>query len=971
MRIRRKGLFLLGGLIAFAVAIFAIVNINVLNEEASADTGQVTYYSPVTDGVSTVGDFVINDNIEAWCIEHDKETPYITISVSTLSGYPKHITSSSPENDQLLYKILYYGSMNGYGDVPISLAASYVYTGGRNPVAIYNNNLALYNLAQSSPLPSGEKILNLWTTGLAGYQTLASFENRAIPTTSVTVRKIWSDSNNADGIRPTRIAIQLLRNGTVIDTHNVTGTGNTWTYTWSNLPTRSENGNTNYTYTVNEANVPSGYTKSQNGFTITNTHESTTTATVTKVWDDQNNADRKRPSSITVSLRRDGVHYQNVTVTGTGNTWTATVNGLPRTDGAGHTYAYTFAEPNPPAGYTASVATNGLTITNRYRATTATSVTKVWVDNNNSHNTRPASIQVQLLRNGTSVKTVTLTGGATAGSWTHTEQNLAKYDDAGNTYTYTWRETTQLNNYSMSQSGNTITNTFTNRMNLTVTKTWSDNANAYNTRPGSIQVDLLRNNSVFRTITVTSANGWSATVNDLPIYDDNDVAYSYAWKEHAVTSYVTTVNGNNIINTLSGKTQISMSKVWVDNNNAYNTRPTSVVFSILRNNTEIMTKTLSGSGNTWTATVDDLDKYDANGVEYVYSVAEKTALPAYSSSKTGNTITNTLTGQTSLSGTKTWKDNSNTYGTRPASLELKLFKLLDGTSNKTQVTGVTPTWTKSGNVWNYAFNNLPLYENGVRVEYSVEEVMPAKYVGVQDGSNFVNTVSEKISISGTKTWIYNGAPDRARPTSVNVTLLQNGVEFKTHSVSAPAVDDSDDGSESEERPDTAVWEFTFVNLPKYDDDGVAYAYAIEEEDVTHYKSEITATDLVNTYDPELIKIRVDKIWLNDNEEDRPGEIEVELIRDDEVIDEIELNKDEGWSYEWEGMDPNYDYTVREKFDIPGYYPGVTKGDVEHGFTIENKKIPKNPKTLDMISAAGLIMAGSVAAGAIVLARKRR
>jgi hypothetical protein len=71
------------------------------------------------------------------------------------------------------------------------------------------------------------------------------------------------------------------------------------------------------------------------------------------------------------------------------------------------------------------------------------------------------------------------------------------------------------------------------------------------------------------------------------------------------------------------------------------------------------------------------------------------------------------------------------------------------------------------------------------------------------------------------------------------------------------------------------------------------------------------------------------------------------------------------------MDPNYDYTVEESYQIPGYYPVVTVGDVENGFTIENRKIPKNPKTLDNIGAAGVILGASIAAGAVIISRKRR
>ena len=36
-----------------------------------------------------------------------------------------------------------------------------------------------------------------------------------------------------------------------------------------------------------------------------------------------------------------------------------------------------------------------------------------------------------------------------------------------------------------------------------------------------------------------------------------------------------------------------------------------------------------------------------------------------------------------------------------------------------------------------------------------------------------------------------------------------------------------------------------------------------------------------------------------HESGRPGKIEVELLRDGEVIDEVELNNETGWEYDWE------------------------------------------------------------------------
>ena len=67
-----------------------------------------------------------------------------------------------------------------------------------------------------------------------------------------------------------------------------------------------------------------------------------------------------------------------------------------------------------------------------------------------------------------------------------------------------------------------------------------------------------------------------------------------------------------------------------------------------------------------------------------------------------NNIQNTLVGNTTIAGNKVWKDNSNTYLTRPESIIVNLYKN-NGTNlveSKTVSAGL------DGN-WNFIFDNLP------------------------------------------------------------------------------------------------------------------------------------------------------------------------------------------------------------------------------------------------------------------------
>jgi hypothetical protein len=147
-----------------------------------------------------------------------------------------------------------------------------------------------------------------------------TFTNTLGGTTSVTVTKVWSDYNNADNTRPGSITVRLLRNNATYDDHTLTGTGNTWSYTWNNLPLYDANG-VRYTYTVAEPTVPNGYTRSQSGNTITNTYHATTSASVTKNWVDWSNKNNTRPTNVSIDLMRNNAKLKTVTFTGTGNSW--------------------------------------------------------------------------------------------------------------------------------------------------------------------------------------------------------------------------------------------------------------------------------------------------------------------------------------------------------------------------------------------------------------------------------------------------------------------------------------------------------------------------------------------------------------------------------------------------------------------------------------------------------------------------
>ncbi|MEH6892496.1 Cna B-type domain-containing protein, partial [Bacillus sp. JJ864] len=95
--------------------------------------------------------------------------------------------------------------------------------------------------------------------------------------------KTWKDNNTTD--RPATIKVDLLQNGQVVDTKEVTVATN-WKYTFDNLQAYDANG-VAYKYEVKEQPV-AGYQSEVKGYDITNTKVGQTKVEGTKTWKDNN-----------------------------------------------------------------------------------------------------------------------------------------------------------------------------------------------------------------------------------------------------------------------------------------------------------------------------------------------------------------------------------------------------------------------------------------------------------------------------------------------------------------------------------------------------------------------------------------------------------------------------------------------------------------------------------------------------------
>ncbi|MBC8614455.1 Cna B-type domain-containing protein [Blautia faecis] len=742
-----------------------------------------------------------------------------------------------------------------------------------------NGTVISYSWSEGS-MPEGYSLEGSVTSG-----TVTTLTNKYAPEeTSVSVRKVWTDSDNQDGIRPDSITVQLKADGKESGEPVELNEANNWTHTWNGLAKKASG--TEIEYSVDEVSVPGGYTKTvtanenKTEYTITNTHETEKTeATVKKVWNDSNNQDGTRPVELTVNLMNGNAVVDTVTLK-EANDWSATVGNLEKKAG-GKDIEYTWTEGSMPEGYKLTdTRKNGTvtTLTNTY-APEKVSITgtKTWNDANNQDGKRPTSIKISLFANGNVVKSLDVTA---ATNWTYSFTDLPKYE-AGTEIKYTVGEEA-VADYETKVEGYNITNTHKPAtLDITGTKTWNDSNNQDGKRPKSITVNLLANGIITDTKTVTADDNWTYSFTDLPKYA-NGQEITYTVSELTVPGYTTTIDDNyNITNSYTpGETSASVTKIWDDADNQDGIRPESITVALLANGTPTNKTVTLTAANNWTQTITGLpEKADGEYITYTWTevnVPEGYSLTGTSKNETVTTLTNTHTPElTSITGTKTWKDADNQDGKRPESITVNLFA--DGTKLKSQSVSADA----DGN-WSYSFTDLPKYANGQEITYTVTEDAVDGYTTESDGYNFINTHQpETTEITGTKTWNDANNQDGKRPESITVILLANGTEKTRQAVTAD---------------EAGNWTYTFKDLPKYAN-GQEITYTVAEEEVTDYTTTYDGSNITNSYTPGKTSATVTKIWNDAENQDgkRPESITVSLLADGkETGKTVTLSVENNW-----------------------------------------------------------------------------
>ncbi len=186
---------------------------------------------------------------------------------------------------------------------------------------------------------------------------------------------------------------------------------------------------------------------------------------------------------------------------------------------------------------------------------------------------------------------------------------------------------------------------------------------------------------------------------------------------------------------------------------------------------------------------------------------------------------------------------------------------------------------------------------------------------VETGFTFTNTITGKVSVPVTKTWIGPATE------SVTVELL------------------ADDSKIDEVVLNEANgWQHTFVDLEQYSN-GIEIVYTIQEVSIDGYSTEITGDQsgyMITNTNTETIEIPVVKQWVGP----AADSVTMQLLADGEVIEEIVLSVDNSWKHTFAEL-LKYDsvdgheivYDVQE-VPVQGYEQGRS-GSAETGFTFTN------------------------------------
>ena len=657
------------------------------------------------------------------------------------------------------------------------------------------------------------------------------------------VTKLWSDGDNVENLRPSKVWVQLRQNGADygepvgIEANNL----GRWEYTWFDLPATDDNGE-DYIYTAVEltpeealeagkiteqeaaalteqmANYTTLYREVTGGMEITNRLRDETTLIIHKDWNDQNNINYLRPGSVQVYLWRvtDDDTTTKVCVgpkSASDNTieekfvdtpiiltakdgWQAEFTGLVKVDGD-HTYTYYLTE-DPVDGYKTSYdityEDGGMANTDYIIRFTndldEVRATKTWADGVDTSKIESITYAISRSIDGhedvefNALDTSTVRIAKTAGS---ASANLTEvlYSENNNSWGYTWQNLNASGSVSYTPEGESEV--------VTV--------------DGDYQYAVEEKGFVYdgKTFKVEFSDG-GYTVKEVNTATSQETI-SHEWHVSR--------EGNAFTNT--PKVTITGTKNW-HTAYAHTAYPTLKLMRYTTDDTTPVTVGCSnedstvydpngvnylqpvwtGSGNTLTYTYSDLPKYNAQGQEYIYTVQE-VRFTVVDEMNTPDDPADDVT----YTYTVTYKEGT--------------YTATGAVVNQTPTDGNSGTNANTGTDGNGPANG------------ESSSVVP-DFVVTSDGYDITN--DEYVDIPVSKIWRkQTGGDTLTWPEDTSVTLELIRKSKDSTDASDETVYDSNNAPmqvtlTSEHQTDR------FVHLPLYNGNGAEYTYSLKEVSVT-------------------------------------------------------------------------------------------------------------------------------------------
>ena len=529
---------------------------------------------------------------------------------------------------------------------------------------------------------------------------------------------------------------------------------------------------------------------------------------------------------------------------------------------------------------------------------------------------RPETLTLVLYRNSE----VYNSQSVDSSNWSYTWNDLDEYDENGAKYEYTVDEDGTLEYYTKEQTGTidnnyTVTNTMA-KTEVKVTKNWIDD-NVADYRPDHIKVYLYKNGGTepFKSADIKASNNWEYTFEDLP-KQSNGQDITYTVKElvpdnYAQTSNDCTKNGDKFECTITNQVLDSLTKTypvkktWNDENNRDGLRSEIAVTltgTITGTDYKETYTTKLNENNNWTDIFTEIPVFhDGKLISYQVEESdisfEEPHKYGYDTEYNYNYSVDNVSGceitnshepeRIKISGTKTWDDFDDEDDIRPDSITINLYAGGETPISSTEVTPVNGEWS-------FEFTNLYKFENGQKINYTIEEVVPEGYTRQintdEEGVNVevINTHMPTVTFNIHKNWNDLEDNDGKRPGSITVRLLRNNSEIDSTTITGPE------------------WNAVFADLPKYDSNKEEYDYTIVEDPVEYYAETPTIeydennnVNITNSHELEKLEdIVVRKTWKDDNNKNgnRPSSIHIYLLADGQIADEATLSESNGWTY---------------------------------------------------------------------------